>query len=324
MKTLANPAAALVLGLILNTACIGTASLEDRLTPELLAACDYRFPGGAPVATKPEETRRHTLRPECQAELEKVLKFDEESWKKAPPALREKVLEAFQVLIAYPLKFPRENRILGTDPYAIPVANICIIDPLRCPGTFQPEDGSSEDLNRNVFNFVVNNIDRIVYDGSDEAWGGSAVAMWAGVPCVMPRTLTIYDRFWNDSMDRAAFRSPFARAGTLVHEARHGSGNFHIGCRYGESANCDPDLSGPYGIQAAYLTMLIHGGYDVQEEGRPILSDGDIKVIGEWICDRVKEHVKVLPPGLAELLDKNACGRFATYGWIMEREGLKR
>ncbi len=294
--------------LLLLTACPALEGIDfysDLADANGLNPCDYRLEGGTPVVPNGDPALvESTLRPECKEALEVILPFDE-SWTSAPAGLKNRVLEAFQILIGYPLAFPPDNKLLGAAPNAIPTQHVAIFAPDRLPDTYGPAYPASADMNQNIFNYVLNMIDVIHYAPAD----GGANASY-GVPCLQ-RTLSIYDYYWSANATTNLLKNPFLRAAVVVHEAHHGDGNFHIQCPDTSDVsgfNCDPDMNGPYGLEAVYFHMLLYGGAHREENGKPILSNLDVSMIASDACRLIMNRTGAKAPLIETFLDLNGCG----------------
>lgn len=271
--------------------------------------CDYRLEGGTPIVLDGDPALvSSTLRPECKEALEVILPFDE-SWDSAPAGLKNRVMEAFQILIGYPLAFPPDNRLLGAAPNAIPSQHVGIFAPDRLPDAYAPDYPASDNMNQNIFNYVLNMIDVIHYAPAD----GGADASY-GVPCIQ-RTMTIYDFYWAADATTNLLKSLFLRAAVVVHEAHHGDGNFHVQCPDTSDVSgfsCDPDMNGPYGLEAVYLHMLLYGGAHLEENGKPILSNLDVSMIASDACRLIMNRTGAKAPLVQAFLDLNGCGLTAS------------
>ncbi|MCC7441056.1 MAG: hypothetical protein IT285_05465 [Bdellovibrionales bacterium] len=299
---------------------------------EVMPECDYREID--PPSYKEADLLRTTLRPECKELLEAILPFDE-TWAGAPAGLKDKLLEAFQFVAAFPLKLPREGRLFGVAPYAIPLGHYCIFDPIgyedEClgGGGAGGEAASVHQLNRNLFNYLLARIDRITYDAVST---GKTASMG---PSVDGWLLTIANPFWSPDTWANYISRPFIRASTLVHEARHADSRMHDICTDDADlpgrAACDPDLTGPYGLEMTYLHAVMGGAAPlVDAAGDPVLTDSDMEWIMGDMCGtltfRFYTHYtdgRQLPPELNALFDENDCGDFDAE-WAVAALGLER
>lgn len=316
-------------GLLALAASIGACNPVDYdFYSEVAGPCDYRVRLENMVPTEPEEIRANTLTKECKAALDRVLLFDEESFVKAPVGMRDKVMEAFQVLIGYPLGLPPEHRILGVAPYSIPLSAVCILAPQLYRGEclYSGEAEENPDLNRNVFNYVLNQIDIIRFVEGDE---GSTVARYEpDRETISERVLYVYSKFWNDDMVTNLLRNRFILASTLVHEARHGDEQLHTRCGSGDF-DCDTELGGPYGLDAIWKLALLHGSSQLKtEDGKDILRPLEVGLLGLDVCLTIAElpelggrRILRLPDELTSLVDATDCNSIKNR-WVLEREGL--
>src|SRR4051794_29586880 len=75
--------------------------------------CSYTLP---PERRFGDYAVKTTLTPKCKAALEGVIPYDADrdpSFANAPQGYKDKVTEAFQAIVAWPLRRSPENRILG-------------------------------------------------------------------------------------------------------------------------------------------------------------------------------------------------------------------
>jgi hypothetical protein len=291
----------------------------------VMPRCDYVMPAGSRVEVYDEERIQTTLRPACREALEEVLPLDE-SFDSAPAGTKDHVLEAFQVLAAYPLKLPAQNRILGVAPGSIPALHLCLLGAPNCPTGIQnpaaPLPGG--DYRKNVFNLVVNAFEEIRYDPSLAGDFAARNDFHLSVR-VTERTLNVGPRFWSleDSVGDL-LRGTFGRAAILVHEAGHSQGMYHEYCSETGRFSCDPDLKGPNGLSIVYAQMLLTGsGHLKSSSGFPILSDLDLLSLGYLSCRILKERVTHLPAPLEDLLEGTACGDVSSQ-WTAARLRLQR
>jgi hypothetical protein len=272
-------------------AAIAVGCTQTDYYSEVAGVCSYTVKGGIVFGEAAEKTSLTTA---CKSALENILPYDD-SWKHAPTGMKDKVTEAFQALVGYPLKFPPENRILGVAPWS-----------------FTPWHhdafAAEENHNKSIFNYVLNRINSIEY--SEE--NGTTSAFYC--PSINGGTVTVYDAYWKDNLLSFYYSGPALRAQTLVHEARHADGYIHPPGLCG-GVPCDADLDGPYGFGVAYAEMLLHGSAH-------LLSTIDLLFIGVDLCVSLENNFSRLPPEVERLLKDFNCGTQATAKWIAEREGI--
>ncbi|MBI3542876.1 MAG: hypothetical protein HY075_06345 [Deltaproteobacteria bacterium] len=292
------------LALALSAAACGGGDPYAEAAP----ACSYVSsgtaiwkPDGLPDGTPPTAWQgSSSLKPECKAVLEKLLPFDG-SWTDAPDGLKDRVMEAFQALLAYPLALPNENRIFGVAPWSYPLGFIVEI---------QRDETPMKSLFNHALS-VVDTLHRVPSLGQKSAqWTpDDYVLLWNGV-------LTIADSF-ADLGQNPFFTTPIQRASILVHEAHHGDGYFHHPCGDERGWECDFDLNGPFGYAALYDVMALHGSAS-------FLSDDDIRFLFAQACSKLKTRFNHLPPDLQATVDAiSGCWDFSADD-IAALEGLKR
>jgi hypothetical protein len=308
--------------LALSQGCIVKPDARDFWS-EIISACDYQVAGGSSLQNRTEPETPPSLRSDCAQALERILPFDE-SFTQAPSGMKERVLEGFQVLAAYPLALPREGRILGKSRGGIPAIHLCAIGAPSCPPALRPESPAFElgNYRKNLFNAVVNAFEMITYDPSDNrAQASNGFHLAAGVN---GRVLAIHPPFWNTESVNELFKGSFGRAGTLVHEAWHSEGFFHSLCPDSGRPECDAELSGSYGFSVTYNTLLIQGSAGVHlPGGAPILSNLDLMGLGYQTCSTLKKRVLNLPRELKELIESKDC-LSVTADWTLAAEGIRR
>lgn len=252
------------------------------------------------------------LTPECKAALESVIPYDG-SWDDAPAGLKDKVSEAFQALIAYPLAIPEENTLLGARPRymgAIPQAHLDIFREYENP-------------NQSIFNYVLNQIDTLKYAPTGDNLQNAQYVPAASLGGW--REMTVFDAFWDKDGVLGTFVDPFTRAGTLVHEARHGDGILHVPCAAAtqrEGFTCDADLTGPYGFEVSYLHFLLQGSGRCEGAGcKPLLPNTSLALIAREMTKVLQQCVVKLEPEIASVAFERE-PRNTTAHWIKAREGL--
>ncbi|MGK5082875.1 hypothetical protein WDW37_06190 [Bdellovibrionota bacterium FG-1] len=244
-----------------------------------------------------------TLTDACKTALEAILPYDD-SFQNAPTGFKDKVTEAFQALIAYPLLIPKENTLLGVAPVPAGAIDMDLIDLFK--------DYSNP--NQSLFNSVLNQFRTITFSSdtslhADAAWGPDADTLFIN------GSLTIYPPFWNPKSLPEAFVNPFNRASTLVHESRHANHFDHIACNDPNSPGlrCDYDLKGAWGFSITYLHYLL--------QGSPDLPPANVAFIGVTLVDILKRHVNHPFSELADIISK-ITPLNVTADWVREHEGL--
>ena len=270
---------------------------------QVVTECDY-----IPGYTEAE------LRAPCKAALERVIPYDLPSFANAPEGLKDKVTEAFYTLVAYHLKGPPQNAILGAKPAhsgAISDSNWSVFERYENP-------------NQSAFNYVLNNIDKIDYLPLND--GTSALAELTARMIPESRNLTIFNDFWDGSRTIARFHESFIRAATILHEARHGDSVTHQACDNGRKfPACDSGMAGPYGLEFLYYEFLIYGSGILDPKiGWTPLIPSDLSAIGRDICVRIKNDqlINHVFPELLNLFEDQPCNQIQPE-WVAEHEGIE-
>lgn len=251
-----------------------------------------------------------TLKPECRQALERMIPYHEESFKAALPGTKDRVTEAFQALIAYPLVTPPMDSLLGTRP------------PLGA-GVFPPGINliftSFPNPNQSVFNTILGNIDEIMYrDSKSDSLEGQFVVEGG------KRKIIIYPKFWQFSNDADATMNPIIRASLLVHESAH-SNSSHVLCTQGKPTyDCDSDLNGAYGAEVFYLMAALLGGAAYSYDGKaPPLAFSESAVIMNGLCEALDSRINIKYGELQELMDSGICREVPDYLRILKLMGLR-
>lgn len=286
----------LLLALVLVTGCNG----DTDYYAQVAGPCGYTSQGSIAISSAFPKAR---LKHECKTALEAVLPYDHESFANAPDGFKDKITEAFQAVVAYPLAFPPENRIMGVAPWSIPLG---VVERFR-------EDSNA---NRALFNHLMEVIHTIVYAPND---GDSGLAAYPP-PLTSEGKLIVYEKFLN--VDLFAWNSWYTgglrRAAVLIHEARHADGYFHVPCSSsGNDFACDSDLNGPYGLEYIYLEMALHGGYGKH------LGSWDVLTLATDVCQGLQLRIELLPPELKEFISAQPCAS-RSVDWYIDQLGLKR
>lgn len=305
------------------TACVSPTGETDPYSM-VASVCMTQDPlMGQDLSATPEKLVQTYLTPECRTALLGVIPYDS-TWATAPTGMQDKVTEAFQAIIAYPLLVdPNDSKYLGTSPQiagAIPLAFYDIYQEYPNP-------------NQSLFNYILTHTDVITYGGNNNNIDASYV------PSVTsePRKITIFEGFWNQGWWQEKYRNPFLRASTLAHEARHGDTILHLLCEpsyNNESASsweCDPELQGPYGFAGTYMKFLIHGSGTCATPGcTPPISQWNVWEAGWEMCIAARNRINNRYPELDALvgvpalpITQDFCGSATlTYDWVMQREGV--
>jgi hypothetical protein len=245
-------------------------------------------------------------------------KFDS-SWSTAPTGLQDRVLEAFQGIIGYPRAFPPQNKILGTAPTDSSGNIIAGAIPLVFYTIYQESDNP----NQAVFNYILNQVDLIKYvapDAENELFG----ALYGYETPQHPlhwdlRVINVFDGY-SSAPDIGI---PAYHMTTLIHEARHGDGQYHEVCpsysRYAGVIECDPQLNYSHGIEVADMVFMLHGGAVPDKNGNVALTPSDVETIGGNLCDSINNFITNKYDALANWCTTNP---HPTYAQIMAAEGL--
>ena len=316
----------LLINLILISGCYEFIYFAEDPYSLVVDECNYVYDGGSQSESE-DNPHPPLLTDGCREALESVLPFDENFDKKENKLLKEKAIEAFQVLVGYPLGFPPNYSILGVAPYSIPLTFHCILfpedHPEACPDS--TKQFSDFNINQNLFNYVVNQIKTITFSDEGESKNLVTIAMFHA--SFTKGTLTLFPSFgYRDN--GYTLLSPFERAGTLIHEARHGDGYYHVACPEqpyeDETFTCDEELNSAMGIKIIFDEMLLHGSAPlVTKNNNSILSDWDIYLMAYRNCYTLKNRILNLPPELNELLDQTICHE-TDHHWLLDQEGISR
>jgi hypothetical protein len=267
----------------------------------------------------PEE---RTLRPQCSEALAALLPIDEASFVHAPTGMRDKMLESFHALLAYPLEELRlSNSLFGARSIAgiFPQAILEILQ------------GRGKEINRSLFNYVVRRFEQIQYD--DQPSSRTATASINLTPGVTPRILNIHRGFWDAESPIGDFHSAFFRASTLLHEARHADGWYHVQCPRTQAPTpsvsfvCDADLTSTWGLKFAYLLGVLRAGsrpISPTESASPpptpplrtVLRPIDQYLIATLICDNLPARVLTFPAPLRQRLQEMNCDAFSLLDFL--------
>jgi hypothetical protein len=291
-------------GMLASSAC----GNQDPYS-QIAASCNYKVASLGQYQTN-ETMVKTTLTADCKAALEAVLPFDNLSFDQAPAGMKDKVMEAFQALIAYPLAI--QNRaffgVSSPDAGMISLALSRILE-------------ESSNPNQAVFNDIVNQIDLIDFDPTDQGTSAQYNEHFA----LKVRHMTVYNSFWNQNNMLDHFIDPFYRASTLVHEARHGDGIPHVPCASTSDVtgfNCDNEFVGAYGAGISYLHFLLQGNASCEgDKCRANIPHMNVLLAGLHMCQFARDRINKKLPELETLLKSVKCENLA-YSWIMQHEGL--
>lgn len=214
---------------------------DYRLVRGILADWENSIPGYTSVFD------RHEMGPTCFNALEDLLKSKfTSSWLQAPTGAKERVYEALQILLAYPLKFPETGTIFQQFPIDEPAIQ------------FFTTEGE-ESLNQKILNYILNRIDYISYESTQKRKELSLLASYVH----SEKRLTLTDSFLGDA--------PLGRINTLFHEARHYDKD-HISCRKNRfqilnkdlrrSKQCDDELDDAFGFGLLLFLSFLHANFD--------------------------------------------------------------
>jgi hypothetical protein len=260
----------------------------------------------------PSSTPHTSLTAECKTALEKIIPYHHESFKDAPPGFKNQITEAFQALIGYKLAFPKKNEILGAMPKhsgAIPLAFWEILE-------------SEETPNKSLFAYVLNQVDEIRYE--EGISNRTAGAKYSIHPSTRLRRVTFFKGFIGPESSQSTYYEAYARASTLVHEARHGDGMPHILCdgpinsllNETDQKKCDSELTGSYGLQAIYFWMLIQHYQGNPENWTRYHLDSFLMKTGKRVCEIIKHRVLNIYPELDALLQGTDCAQDVDPDWV--------
>ena len=299
-----KPSARLVVILLASTQALASACHIHDHYSDVIDVCGYY----------PADPIYGSLTPECRKRLMEVIEYNEDSWEDAPPGLQDAVTAAFQALIGYPLAKPPGNKVFSLAP----------ADAGAFPLDFYRIFEEWPDLNQSIFNYVLNQFDTIKYEPPNELnehFGAEATIAFS----YNLRQMTIFDGFY-EGPDPVFSYNNFIRAGSLVHEARHGDGITHEPCderaeKYDGVFECDADFLGPHGLETAYLGFLLHGS-GVSRFGEPrLLTESQIRSIGRAMCRNIKMFILNPFDEVAELLKDVDCDEIDAE-WVIQHEGL--
>ena len=255
------------------------------------------------------------LDPKCKAALESVIPFDDASFATAPTGLKDKVTEAFQAIIAYPLDVSMDGKFLGVSPAiagAIPLDFYVIYQ-------------QSSNPNQALFNFILNKVDAYTFSSAGNS--GESARYVPALTDDGPREVKIFLPFWDPTDPTEVYRSPFVRAAVLAHESYHGTGILHEDCNFSVTQNtgyaCDAEMHGPYAFGATYLKWLIHGSAVCSTPGCvPPLPATNVMLAGYEMCGIGKYRLNDPFAELQQFLSSVNCENDVTAEWVMGREGL--
>ncbi len=246
----------------------------------------------------------------CKNALLKVLDFDSKfenapETNFAPKSFKDKLLQSFQALFRYPLKFPNQNTIMGVAPGAIPAWHVEILT-------------ADESPQKSLFNFVLNQIRHVEYGGGEKgALGEQAHFSFTDE---LEGKVVIFDSFTEE------YDNVFIRAAVLAHEAFHGLGRHVHPCTPPPAIDvaCDPDLSSPTGLEVTYLELLLQANAKPWTgEDMPRLAKENVLKLVRYMYKTMRDDIQTLPPGLQELVDSIEARADITPDWIEQRDWLR-
>ncbi len=282
-----------------------TSCSEHDYYADVVEACDY-IPERWGFYDAWPSYQKTTLTPECKSALEATLPFDEASFALAPEGFKDKVMEAFQALVAFPLALPPDLGVLGARPPdagAIPLAFLKIFK-------------SDPNMNRGLFNYVAGSADALFYDAQPSSDHTAYYSISDGI-----RAITFYPDFWKPIHGDARYRLPFSDASVLLHEARHGDGGSHSACRTDDREFCDRDLSGPYGMNLIYPMLVAYGNVSqIRTNPAQWWSFGDQN--SESACYHIQTAFLSVPPEVAATVEGRDCSADRSAQWYFDRLGI--
>lgn len=237
-----------------------------------------------------------------------------------PDASLSKILEAVQVLVAYPIALPQHasdvqiysfaGNHFSAKIYCIPFGDLY---PNLCEGLSGGLSSRNEiqalNSNQAMINYIFSRVKEINFlEGDDTAYASAALGK-----------ITLYSSYLE------AERTAFMNAGVLLHERAHLDSQPHIPCKYYDD-NCDTDINGPYGLQLFYAQNLLDLNASAKlPTGELILSNDDIYKLSKYICHSL-ERVNLilesldasLEPTLGTLSESFDCNLAETRSWISE------
>lgn len=227
------------------------------------------------------DTQPITEHPDCLSAMRANLPVREETFSDPNHSVID-LYEAFQILIAYPLAFSAQNKVLGVAPWSIPYAAFCFfVGPNGYDHCFPDNFGSVP--NQRILNMMLHLSGEILYD--------SSIPEFTVASYNVDRNLRIYPEFYNQSR--------FLKNAALVHEVRHMVTLFHDRCADSSlGRECDTETSGPNGVEAFYQEALIQGSFWVMYENSKTyaLSDANVSELVVATAQRLDNYVTSLPP----------------------------
>lgn len=307
MKHFSTRSSVLLLALLtmgaLISGCPG-ADVEDEEYALVEKYCKYPAKDIGRVLVTDEARAQTYLTKECRDLLEDIIPFDE-TFESAPIGLKERIMEGFQAMVAYPLEFPDKGALFGV---TSPKMGMIPADFYRI---FEEDD----DYNKSIFNYVLNKTETLTYLPK-----GATVGRLAEYS-IPEKKMTIFDLFWQENM--AQFLNPINSASTLIHEARHGDGYTHFLCSSSETNGmiCDEEIGGPYGLQAVYFVMALHGSYTDPDYALP---PQVVMLNGLSTCAILTKRIFSLPTALSNFFATAPACEDMNASNILEWEGLEK
>lgn len=272
-----------------------------------LGTCDNLLPKATVHVASQSEARdagvdlkRTFLTQECFEDIKTMFELDS-SFLKLSELDQMRILEAAVTVYNTPLAIPPKGSIFSK---AIPNkgilsgAMLCLFKPdidEDCLN-YREEEGP---IRKFVFNYIMNNLDVIYYDDKAEK-----VASYTLDDFLLNGRITFTANFLGTSPILANnYRTPYLRAATMVHEARHRE-IMHDGI--GAS---DDETIGSYGFTLGYLAAVLFGSYDFRhpETGEFLLSDYDIQLISSSLCSLIRDDINYINPELKKWTQQVGC-----------------
>ena len=292
----------------LSSACVTPYGTATDPYSQVAPYCMTQDPlMGQYISSDPAVLGKTYLTPECVSALLQVIPYDATSWASAPVGMQNRVTEAFQAIIAYPLAVDTaDTAYLGTPP---PIAG-------GIPLVFFDIYQQAANPNQALFNYILNHTDQFVYGGANSG----VVAQYEPAASAEVRTIFIYQDFYDPaSYWTDQYRDAFVRASTLAHEARHGDSIVHEPCNAATTGeidggfSCDNELQSAYGMAGTYLKFLLHGSATCSTPGcTPALAQFNVELAGWYMCVVARNRLNNRWPSLEALVGaaaESAVGR---------------
>lgn len=235
----------------------------------------------------------------CHAAIKREVNFDdsfdvftEQQW--------TGVLESFRVLLTFPFALPPHLRLPGSSTLSTATSSI----PLDVLQIFRPQDfmnfsgretAAIPVSNETIWRFLFPKIDRFHFDGVSEDEVASERPDGPSVHGV----ITLTNGFLNNPT--------ILKVSTLLHEARHADGIWHVPCRRvaaGTTAPrpgvvCDETLGGPYTLTILAIQMLTLGAlHRMDDEGQRLWDGTNFASAALLVAERSRRYINILPEDL--------------------------